>query len=363
MLAKRRKQKTPVNKLAHPPGSLVYVGDAPSCQAHINLLRIGQQIEASAAPDDQTLQSVVAAVSGSSPVYWLQVQGLHDARGIARLGGIFGLHPLVQEDILDTSQRSKVEDHDKYIIAILRLPCINQATGERWLEQISIVLGANYVITFQDSANALMNNIEKRIRASSRWSNLEPGTAGFLFYDILDVIIDSYYVYGEAVQDGYEELEERILAAPSRKRLLQEIMDMKHESLNLRKALWPLRDMVLRLERHESELLPKTIAIYLRDIYDHVIQLSDSADSLRDLMSSAMDIYLSSVNNRINEVMKVLTILATLFMPLTFLTSLYGMNFEYMPELKIKWAYPALLGLMACLIIGMLCYFRHRKWL
>jgi magnesium transporter len=185
-------------------------------------------------------------------------------------------------------------------------------------------------------------------------------SAGYLLYFILDAVIDDYYIYFDALHDDYEILELDILQNPVTG-LLPRIMDMKHETISIRKALWPLREMVIQLDRHG--LMPEGGNLYLRDIGDHVIQLIDNADNFRDLMNVALDIYLSSINNRTSDVMKVLTIFATLFMPLTFLTSLYGMNFQYMPELSLPWAYPALLGLLAVLVVIMLMFFRRRKWL
>lgn len=353
---KSRKSKNQTIKIAQPPGTLVYVGDAPLADAHIQLLQIGVSDQRIVNPSDQQLRDII----GSQNTYWLQVDGIHDIHAIARLGEIFSLHPLVQEDILDTTHRPKADDYEKYLYITLKLPRIDIISGRRWLEQVSLILGNNYIISFREAPSDVFQNIERRV-CSSEWEHKIHGV-GYLLYAILDITIDNYYAYYDVVQNNYEDMEANVLESPSPE-YLRQIMDIKYETVALRKSLWPLRDILAQLERHENKLMPKGIVIYLRDVYDHVMQLIETADNLRDLMSATMDIYLSSTNNRINEVMKVLTIIATLFMPLTFLTSLYGMNFEFMPELRIWWAYPALLILMLCLVAGMVVFFRRRKWL
>ncbi len=350
-----RKRKSRATKVAQPPGTLVYVGDAPLASSQMELLHLGTEGLRLVNPSDEQLKNVLHTHS----MYWLQVRGVHDTQAIARLGQIFSLHPLVQEDILDTTHRPKAEDYDSYLFVTIKLPRTDPATQARGLEQISLILGSNYVISFQESQNAVFQSLEKRV-TSINWRNNGYG-AGYLLYAVLDVIIDHYYTFYEALQDEYEDMEMLALESPDTK-TLQKILAMKHETIALRKALWPLREVLSQLERHENKLMPKGITLYLRDIADHVLQLIETADSLRDLMSVTMDIYLSSTNNRINEVMKLLAIIATLFMPLTFLTSLYGMNFDFMPELHIWWAYPALLCLMLGLVAGMIIFFRRRKW-
>jgi magnesium transporter len=339
-------------KLAQPPGTLIYVGDAGEAPAQLTLTAAGSG-KSVANPDDAAL----AAIIGQQTVYWLQVQGLHDIAAIARLGRLFSLHPLVQEDILDTTHRPKAEDYGAYLFITLKIPVLDRENDERWLNQVSLVLGANYVISFIENPSSSLAGLEKWM-AGEKWRRSNYN-AGYLLYSILDAIIDGYYVYLDAWQDDYEALEKDILHDPATG-LLPRIMDMKHEAINIRKTLWPLREIVTQLNR--QGLMPEGGGLYLRDIGDHVIQLIDSADGFRDLMNAALDIYLSSINNRTNDVMKVLTIFASLFMPLTFMTSLYGMNFQYMPELSFPWAYPALLGLLAALVVIMLMFFRRRRW-
>jgi magnesium transporter len=360
-LRRNRRRRLRENKLAQLPGTLVYVGDASHAPADMTLLTIGKGITAEAAPDDRALQNAAQTGTGQA-VYWLQVRSLRDIQAISRVGSIFSLHPLVQEDIVDTTQRTKLEDHGHYLFLNFKFPCLDKQSGERSLEQISIILGANHVITFQDFSDDTVELAEKRLQAASGEAGPSDRGAGKVFYAILDTIIDSYYLYCDAVQESYEALEEKILTDPTRS-LLQDIMSMKHESFHLLKALRALKEIAGSLQRRPSGLLPQNIDIYLRDLYDHVLQLNDMAEGLREIMSVALDIYLSSLNNRSNGVIKFLTIFATLFMPLTFLTSLYGMNFKYMPELEIVWGYPALLLMMALLVIVMLTFFRRRKWL
>jgi magnesium transporter len=360
---RRRRRRFKESKISQPPGTMIYVGDETKEQrAGLSLLTIGRELTLDEAPGDESLR--LAAQGGAQDdetVYWLQVRGLNDIQEVNRIGKIFNLHPLALEDIVDTSQRSKWEDHGRYLFFVFKAPLLDRAGSERSLEQISLVLGSNYVITFQDQPGELADFVRQRLQNSADYRRQgQLCTAASLFYDLMDIVVDFYYLYYDALHDGYDSLEEKILLDPSHG-LLQDIISAKHESVALLKALRPLKEIIARLERRQE--IFQNIDLYMRDLYDHLAQLTEAAEGLRDLMFAAMDIYLGSINNRTNMAMKFLTIFAALFMPLTFLTGLYGMNFEYMPELAMEWAYPALLLLMVFIVIGMLVFFRFRKWL
>jgi magnesium transporter len=295
-----------------------------------------------------------------SIVSWINVNGLHDIEIIQQVGDCQGLHPLVLEDILNTDQRPKLEDYGDYLYIVLKM-LYKQEGGGISTEQVSLILGANFVISFQEGIKGdVFNPVRERLRSGK--GRIRGMGADFLAFSLMDAIVDNYFVVLEEVEERIEALEEEVVASPSAK-TVQKLHRLKRDMIFLRKAVWPLREVLAALTRRESKLITEAVVVYLRDVYDHTIQVIDSIETSRDLLAGMLDIYLSSISNRTNEVMKVLTIIATIFMPLTFIVGLYGMNFKYMPELEWRWGYPAVLLLMVLTTIAMLIYFRRKKWL
>jgi len=275
-------------------------------------------------------------------------------------GKEYDLHPLVVEDILNTHQRPKIELYDDYIFVSLKmLSGVNDSYMVE-SEQISLILGKNFVFSFQEKEGDILDSLRVRIReGKGRIRKMGPD---YLLYAILDIIIDHYFLVLEKIGDKVEAFEEELMKEP-KSDTLHEIYTLKREILFLRKSVWPLREAVSTLEKCESDLINEKTSPYLRDLYDHIIQVIDAVETTRDLLSGMLDLYLSSVSNKMNEVMKVLTIIATVFIPLTFIAGVYGMNFDFMPELKWKYAYFAVWFVMVMIGLGMLKYFRNRKWL
>jgi magnesium transporter len=279
---------------------------------------------------------------------------------LGKLGDCYGFHPLVLEDILNTDQRPKMEDYGEYVYIVLRSLEYNHQKDEIESDQISIILGQNFVFSFQEKEGDTFDPLRERIRTGK--GRIKKMGADYLAYTLMDSIVDNYFIILEKQGERIELLEEQLVTSPTPE-TLQTIHDLKREMIFLRKAVWPLREVVGSLERGESSLVQASTRIYLRDLYDHIIQVIDNVETFRDMIAGILDIYLSSVSNRLNSVMKVLTIIATIFMPLTFLAGIYGMNFKYMPELEWRWGYPLIWAIMLGTGICMLVYFKKKKWL
>jgi magnesium transporter len=293
-------------------------------------------------------------------VTWINVDGVHDVGLIQKLGETFDLHPLIIEDIVHTQQRPKMEESENYIYIVLKMLYLDDAQNETQVEQVSLVFGKNFVISFQEKEGDIFESIRARLR-NGKGRIRKMGT-DYLAYSLIDAVVDHYFVILEKDGEKIEELEDKVVSEP-KPETLQGIHRLKREMIFLRRSVWPLRELVNSLERGESPLIHKTTRIYLRDIYDHTIQVIDTLETYRDMLSGMHDTYLSSLSNRMNEVMKVLTIIATIFIPLTFIAGIYGMNFEFMPELKWRWAYFGVWGVIFVVAIAMLIYFRRKKWL
>jgi magnesium transporter len=269
------------------------------------------------------------------------------------------LHPLILEDILNTEQRPKSEDHGDYLYIVLRL-FHEGAGGVLVPEQVSIVLGHNWLISLQEKEGNLFDPIRERLRNGK--GRLRKAGPDYLAHALLDAMVDSYFATLDKFGEKIENLEEELIGRPS-PATLRTLQTLKREMILLRKSAWPLREMLGCLSRSDSTLVREQSIIYFRDIYDHAVQVIDTIETYRDMLSGMLDIYLSSISNRMNEIMKVLTIFATFFMPLTFLAGVYGMNFKYMPELEWRWGYFALWGVMIVVSLLMLFYFRKKRWL
>ena len=345
-------------KAGLPPGTLVHIGEKQSERTRITLFNYDEQ-----EVEEKEIAAAEECVlfKDRATVTWINVTGLHQVDVLEKLNECFGLHPLVLEDILNTDQRPKLEDFGDYLYVVLKALFLSGNRGEEvGTEQISLILGSNFVLSFQEREGTLFDPIRDRLRNGK--GRIRKMGADYLVHALLDAIIDHYFVVLEKLGERIEWLEEELVTRTTPV-TLREMHHLKREMIFLRKALWPLREVIGSLERGESSLIKESTVLYLRDIYDHTIQVIDNIETFRDMLSGMLDIYLSSISNRMNEVMKVLTIIATLFIPLTFIVGLYGMNFKYMPELEWPWGYPLVLVLMLAVSIFMLIYFRRKKWI
>jgi magnesium transporter len=343
-------------KAGLPPGTLVYIGDEKVRESKITVIDYDeahvQEIEAGAVEECFSFKE-------KPTVTWINVEGIQQVAVIQRLGDCYGLHPLVMEDILNTDQRPKMEDYGDYLYIVLKM--LDYRENRIEVEQVSLILGPNFVISFQEGKKGdAFDPIRERIR-KGKGRQRKTG-ADYLSYALIDATVDNYFIVLEKLGERIEFIEDALITSPTAG-TLQEIHRLKREMIFLRKAVWPLREVIGGLERGESSLIHEGMRVYLRDVYDHTIQIMDAIETFRDMLSGMLDIYLSSISNRLNAVMKVLTIITTIFMPLTFLAGIYGMNFKHMPELEWRWGYPAVLVLMLGIGVFMLIYFKKKKWL
>lgn len=303
--------------------------------------------------------SELGALIGNDHTAWINVLGLGDEKTLRDLAELFSLHPLVLEDVVNVPQRPKTEEYDGQKLVISRMVRLD-AREELDVEQVSIIFGSNYVLTLQERHGDVLDAVRRRLRdGKGPMRRLGPD---YLAYAILDAIIDAYYPVLEELGNYLEQLEDQVLTSPGAD-VLQRLSRVKATLLTLRRSIWPHREVANSLVRDDSPLVSETVRVYFRDVYDHCVQTAEVTEGYRDLVSSLMSTYLSAVSNRTNEIMKVLTIMASIFIPLTFLAGIYGMNFEYMPELHVRWAYPSLLGLMFVTVAGMLFFFWRKGWL
>ncbi|MFB0568175.1 MAG: magnesium/cobalt transporter CorA [Nitrososphaeria archaeon] len=344
-------------KAGLPPGSLVHIGLKRTEMARITLIDYDEtQYQEKEAKDVEE----VFPFKDKPTVTWINIDGVHEVDVVGKIGKHFSIHPLVLEDIVDTGQRPKIEDFDDYIFVVLKMFYYDKEQDETRAEQVSVILGSNYVISFQESEGDVFDPIRDRIRSEK--GRIRKMGADYLAYALIDRIVDNYFTILEKRGEEIEEREDELVANPTPE-TLQRIHRLKREMIFLRKSVWPLREVIGHLERWESSLIQGSTRIYFRDVYDHTIQVIDAVETFRDMLSGMLDIYLSSVSNRMNEVMKVLTIIATIFIPLTLVSSIYGMNFQFMPELASPWSYPIVLLVMLGIGLLMVAYFRRKRWL
>ncbi len=346
------------HKAGLPPGSLVHVGDAKVEEVRMTMLDYDGD---KTTETDITDMSELEPAKGSETVTWINVSGIHDVAIIQEFGDRFQIHPLALEEIVNTAQRPKVEEFSDYLFVVLKMFYPSGDGASVLSEQVSLILGSSFVISFQETEGDIFDPIRERIRKAK--GQIRRRGADYLAYVLIDAVVDGYFVVLEALGEQVERMEEELLEKPSTA-TLQAIHAMRREIILLRKSVWPLREIISTLQREELSLIQEGTLRYLRDVYDHTIQVIDTVESFRDIVSGMLDTYLSSMSNRMNEIMKVLTIIATIFIPLTFFAGVYGMNFEHMPELRWSWAYP--LGFwVAIALVGsfMALYFRRKTWL
>lgn len=344
-------------KAGLPPGTLVHIGERVAETVRVTLMEYdSDHIE------ERELQDVHDCIpfEDTSTVSWINVAGLHDTELVASLGSCFGLHSLHQEDILNTGGRPKIEDYDDYILVILKMLYLAGDNREIAAEHVSLVIGKNYVISFQEKDGDVFDRVRKLIRNGK--GRVKKEGADYLAYLLIDAVVDNYFNILETVGESIEDMEEVVLGRPGRE-TTHAIHELKTELIFLRKSILPMREVINDLERGESDLIRQTTGVHFRDVYDHIIQIMDTLDTYRDILSNMMDAYLSSLSNRMNEIMKVLTIFSTIFIPLTFLAGVYGMNFEFIPGQHWRWSYPVFWLGSITLAGGMLAIFKKKKWL
>lgn len=353
-----RQTKSRSKKAGLLPGALVHIGEKLSDATKVTLIEYdGEHYQETGIDQIAALR----AFKDRQTVFWVHIEGIHDTRVLEQLGDVFGLHPLILEDILNTDQRPKMQDMGDYMFIVLKRFCNTcNEHSDITAEQISVVLGPNYVISLQERADALLDPIREHIRTSK--GRIRKAGADYLAYSIIDLVVDSYFGILETLGDKIE-MEEDVLVNNPTPATLRAIQNLKRDMIFLRKSIWPLRETVSALERSESALIQDATGVYLKDIYDHAIQVIDTVETYREMLSGMIDIYLSSLSNRMNQVMKVLTIIATIFMPMTFLAGVYGMNFKHFPELEWQWGYLLFWIIAVTVAAVMLILFKRKKWI
>ncbi len=345
------------HKFGEPPGTLAYTGKKSKLKTEIKIIDYNREDYNIIDIDkiDKNLSSF-----DKSRIRWINIIGLSNINIIEDIGDQFDLHRLLLEDIVSPNQRPKLENYGNYLFIVLKSVNYKEETANFETEQISLILGMNYVITIQEHENDFFTPILDRIKFSK--GHIREMGSDYLLYSLIDLIIDNYFIILELITESIENIEDKIIQNPE-PRTLKLVYSLKRIMINIRNSIWPTRELINKLQREKSKLLSDDLEIYLRDVNDHVFIISDLLETQRDILFGMLDMYLSSVNNKMNDIMKILTIISTIFIPLSFLVSLYGMNFKYMPELSYPLAYPILLFTMLIIVTVMILFFKKKKWL
>ncbi len=349
MLRRRR------HKVGLPPGAVVHVGESRTESVEFSIINYGADLLDEHLTDDL---SEVKAYRETPHTTWINISGVHEPEVIQELGAHFGVHPLTQEDIANTAQRPKLELFEEHLYIVAKMLYV-QGDQPR-AEQVSLVLGDNYLLSFQEDPGDVFDPVRERLRAGR--GRIRTAGPDYLAYALLDIIVDHYFVVLETLAARTEELEDEILDDPSEQTQAR-INHLRRDLIFTRRMTWPVRDLLSQLSRTESDLWQEATQPFVRDAYDHAVQVIDLVESLRDVVGGLTDLYMTTLSHRTNETMKVLTIIGTIFIPLTFLAGIYGMNFDYMPELEIWWAYPTLIAVMGTMALTLLLYFRRHDWI
>lgn len=344
------------HKAGLPPGSLVYVGRR---EGEEPLITVFDYIESDFREITAGLPEETFPFRDNGNSSWINLSRVSNVSAVEKIGTRFNIHSLILEDILTQGQRPKLEDMESYIFIVANMLSYDAENDGIRAEQVSFVLGGDFLITFQEIEGDVFDPVRDRIRTGK--GKIRRMGTDYLAYSLLDAIVDNYFIIMEKLGEDIERIEEELAESPGQA-TLQRIHSLRRELLYLRKSVWPLREVVSRLERSESPLIKDSTGMYFHDLYDHIIQVMDSVDTYRDMLAGILDTYLSSISNRLNDIMRVLTIISTIFIPLGFIAGVYGMNFHYMPELGSRWGYPAVWAVMLAAAIGMLYFFRRKRW-
>lgn len=351
-------------KTGQPPGTLTYTGEEKTTESQLTLISYGPGFyqESRGVSLEQCFASQTKPPdSAENTITWLNIEGLGDISVIQNISQHYNLHPLTIEDILNVQQRSKVEEFEGYFFVTLRVLLWDLVNHNFSTKQLSLVVGKDFVLSFHERSSDLFSTVDDRLRMEGP-QRLRQHGSDYLMYRLIDIVVDQYFVVLEALGDRIEVLEEQIISNPSQKNARM-LHHLKRQVLLIRKSVWPMREAISHLLQVEGDIVSSFTRLYLRDVYDHTMQAIDSIEIFRDMLAGILDVYLSSLTNRMNEVMKVLTIIATIFIPMTFLTGVFGMNFKYMPVLDWHWGYYASLGCMFLVALIMLYFFRRKKWI
>ncbi|TBN06883.1 magnesium/cobalt transporter CorA [Hyunsoonleella flava] len=344
-------------KLGQAPGSVVYTGERSKPKLVLEAFDYTKQ-----SCTEKELQNIEESFEfkQTASVTWINVNGLNYVSEIEKLGQHYELHPLVLEDIVNIAQRPKIDEYENYLFIVLKMLYYDKSQNIV-SEQVSFVLGKNYVLSFQEAEGDVFDTVRDRIRyAKGRVRNMQ---SDYLLYTLIDAIVDHYFGVIEILGDKIEDFETEIFAGNVNEDASRNIQELKREILRVRRAIFPLREMLNRIDKNETALIQRKTLTYYRDIYDHLIQVSENIDIYREMIWSLMDMYMTSISNKMNEVMKVLTIMASIFIPLTFIAGVYGMNFQNMPELHYKYGYHTVWAVMVLIFVALLYYFKRKKWL
>lgn len=349
------KKKFAHKKLGKPPGFLVYTGDNQDLKINFEFMQIDGEnlVEEKKLNFDQ-----VKKIDFSKGVSWLNVEGLSNVEMIAELGKFFNIHSLSLEDAVNINSRPKFEEYDDYVFILLKM--MYYEGKDLVIEHVSFVLSEHGIITFQELRQDVFENVRIRLREGK--GRIRTEGVNYLLYALIDALVDHYFIVFESFGDKIEDLENEILQDPDEQISIQ-IQELKKEIYKIRKSVFPMREVISRYERSDHKLMKDETRHYIRDVHDHSIQIIETVENYRDMTMGLMDLYMSSISNKMNNVMKVLTIIATIFIPLTFIAGVYGMNFDVMPELHYKYSYFILWGVMLIIFITMLIAFKKRKWL
>ena len=344
-------------KTGLPPGSLVHVGEVLEAESRISVISYSQN-----RIDEHVVESIdeILRYRDTESITWVNFEGLVNTAFIEAIGEHFKIHPLVLEDILNTHQRTKFEEYEDHLFLVFKGMYVNEDRSYVNYEQISILIFDNFIFTFKERRDRIFHALKIRLKSSK--GRVRAQGSDYLAYAILDTIVDLYFSLQDFVEENIESIEEDLLTGPSQE-TLSAIMNIRREMLMIRKSAAPLRELLGDLIRSESPLIKHDTLIYYRDVYDHVLRLIESIETNRDMITGLLDIYHSSISNKMNEIMKVLTMFASIFIPLTFITGIYGMNFKFMPELEWKWSYPIIWGVFIAIPVGLLAYFKKKKWI
>jgi magnesium transporter len=349
--------KKQLRKAGTSPGTLIHIGDQKVDETRITLIDYDAEFL-----QEKVLDDIEEAfpLKDLPTVTWINIDGLHQLDIIEKVGQHFNIHPLVLEDIVNTGQRPKTEEFEDLIFVVLKMLHYNENSEKITSEQFSLVLGPNFLVSFQEIQGDVFKTVRERIRKPK--TRIRKAGCDYLAYALIDAIVDNYFLILEKLGENIEAIEEDLLENPSPE-TLQTLHEMKREMIYLRKQIWPIREIINSLAKSESSLIQEQLHVYFRDVYDHTIQIIDTIESYRDILAGMLDIYLSTLSNRMNEVMKVLTIIATIFIPITFVAGIYGMNFKFMPELEWRWGYATVWAIIVVVAGIMIGFFKKKQWL
>jgi magnesium transporter len=349
---------TSSGKSGLPPGSLIHVGEVLESVGNMSVIDYSK-----GRFEEKKIESVdeILAYKDSETVTWVIIEGLTDVAVVERIGAIFGIHHLVLEDILNTNQRPKFEEYDDHLYIVLKCLLSEDTHFSVNNEQVSLLVMKNFVIMFKEKRDELFLPLQQRIRASS--GKFRGLGSDYLAYAILDFIVDQNFILIDLLDESITTLEDSLLTGEPKQDMLYKIQRLKREMISIRRYVSPVRELLSEMLRSESDLIHENTHIFLRDVSDHSIRVVESIESYREILTGLLDIYVSTVSNKMNQIMKVLTVFTSIFIPLTFIAGIYGMNFEYMPELKWKWAYPLTWAVFIVIPIVLLVYFKRKKWL